>query len=985
MKVQLNKASSQYDYYNFEAFDPFSQLSSSNITPLDQCERQDLSTFMMNNPNGYPIPATIPGNKMTAFNIKFTKNAFIKYLKSRRFRNNFKTALAFTIASLFTFINPLARYFGDSNIFVPITLIYADMRFTVGGLINCFFFINVFLFGNCVCSALGTIITQNKPFFLCIYIFLYSVIVSIIYGKYQKLYGAYFIGAMLFYNSIMFSYQHNNLEYGYLLKSYFGFVIGGIIYFLMGILIYPYRAFGILRRQIANSLDNIGYLLTIVLTNLIKDPNEALTSETKESIRTQIMAVRFNFTVLLGLLKECRLEFDYNYFHYKDYKHLINTLTDLLGHLSSMASCIRIKSAKHEHVSFDEHIKFVDQTIPNFYNNEDTISGMKEMLNLTNNLKKYRENAQTVEQEKSYIHDIKDQIEEILKESCSMLIKLSYIFNQDPNKRKEEEDEVLFSDISANWEEIQAVQKKMVSNLFADNAVFNNDQLRNDLANVSNDTLEEVETGNFLMNFLFIFSLSRFLELLCEFQKQVKHLRKKGKLFHIPKWKKQPSKKLGSSGNVRLSSRDTLKEIKTMNRGESNYSSTYSILERKEAIYYSISGLIFRKIWEFGQLFKNPIIRFGLKVGIMNGLFSLFAFFDSTRDWYYNWHGQWTVITVFAVAAPTYAGELVNCIFRSFGTLLGGLIAVLSWEFSKGNPIVICIIGFILSFIMNHLKDHPIDSAKLGCVTSTTFVIVLFGQYGTKLLEPENMENIWLVGVKRVTMVLLGIFIALIIGRIIWPTLARIELRNSLATAMNYLGILYNDIMTNLMANTTNSHKHSLKVAIKIERNIQLLLIRQRVLLAMSRKEPRLRGPFEPDKYLSMIRSSQFILDLLRSTRVFVENFKNYNIPDVSYLYYTWDDSDCQDLITNITLCFYLYSAAIQLRKPLPCYLPNPENPNKRLNRKILVKLQTESNTDFCEFWIGYYAFSMCISEILGGLKLIEVSAISLYGQEFFI
>jgi len=61
------------------------------------------------------------------------------------------------------------------------------------------------------------------------------------------------------------------------------------------------------------------------------------------------------------------------------------------------------------------------------------------------------------------------------------------------------------------------------------------------------------------------------------------------------------------------------------------------------------------------------------------------------------------------VAAPTYAGELVNCIFRSFGTLLGGLIAVLSWEFSKGNPIVICIIGFILSFIMNHLKDHPIE------------------------------------------------------------------------------------------------------------------------------------------------------------------------------------------------------------------------------------------------------------------------------------
>lgn len=797
------------------------------------------------------------------------------------------------------------------------------------------------------------------------------------------MYGAYFIGAMLFFNSLMCSYEHNNLEYEYLLKSYFGFVIGGIIFFLMGIIVFPYRAFGILRRQIGNSLDNIGYLLTIVLTNLIKDPNEALTSEVKESIRTQIMAVRFNFTVLLGLLKECRLEFDYNYFHYKDYKHLINTLTDLLGHLSSMASCIRIKSAKNEPIFDENHVKFNDQQMDDYFNNQDTISNMKEILSLTNNLKEYRAHVQSLEQEKSYIHDIKGQIEEILKESCSMLIKLSYLYNQDPNERKKEDDESIFSDIVSNWEEIQAIQKTMVSNLFTNNGILNARKFQSDLANSPIDDITDIETSNFLMNFLFIFSLSRFVELLYDFQNQTKNLRKKGKLFHIPRWKKKPTK-IGSTGNLHVNTKETLNDIK-ISKADSNFSSTHSIFEKGEVFNYSIMDFICRKLWEFFQLFKNPIIRFGLKVGIMIVFFSQFAFFDSTRNWYYDWHGQWTIITVFAVVAPTYAGEVVNCIFRSIGTLLGGLIAVLSWEVSKGNPYILCIIGFILSFIMNHLKDHPIDSAKLGCVTSTTFVIVLFGQYGTNLLEPENLENIWLVGVKRVTMVLLGIFIALIIGRLIWPTLARTELRYSLATSMSYLGILYNQIMTNLMANTSKNQKYNLKVAIKIERSIQLLLIRQRVLLAMARKEPRFRGPFEPNKFLSMIRSSQFILDLLRSIRVFVENFKHYEIPDSSFLYYTWDDSDCQDLITNITLCFYLYSAAIQLHKPLPCYLPNPENPNKRLNRKILVKLRTETNNNLYEFWIGYYAFSMCISEILNGLKLIEISAVSLYGQENFL
>jgi len=242
-----------------------------------------------------------------------------------------------------------------------------------------------------------------------------------------------------------------------------------------------------------------------VLTNLIKDPSEGLTSEVKESIRTQIMAVRFNFTVLLGLLKECRLEFDYNYFHYKDYKHLINTLTDLLGHLSSMASCIRIKSAKHEHPpTSNEHVKYSNNPTEEYFSTQDTISGLKEMLSLTNCLKDFKANAQTVEQEKSYILDIKDQIEEILKESCSMLIKLSYIFNQDLNKRKEEEDESLFSDIWANWEEIQVVQKKMVHNLFANNTLFKNSNINNDLTSVSRDDLNNIETNDFLMNFLFM-------------------------------------------------------------------------------------------------------------------------------------------------------------------------------------------------------------------------------------------------------------------------------------------------------------------------------------------------------------------------------------------------------------------------------------------------------------------------------------------------
>lgn len=43
------------------------------------------------------------------------------------------------------------------------------------------------------------------------------------------------------------------------------------------------------------------------------------------------------------------------------------------------------------------------------------------------------------------------------------------------------------------------------------------------------------------------------------------------------------------------------------------------------------------------------------------------------------------------------------------GTLLGGLTAVLAWEIFGNNPYALCVCGFIFSFIMNHVKNNPIE------------------------------------------------------------------------------------------------------------------------------------------------------------------------------------------------------------------------------------------------------------------------------------
>lgn len=115
-----------------------------------------------------------------------------------------------------------------------------------------------------------------------------------------------------------------------------------------------------------------------------------------------------------------------------------------------------------------------------------------------------------------------------------------------------------------------------------------------------------------------------------------------------------------------------------------------------------------------------------------------------------------------------------------------------------------------------------------------------------------------------------GIFIAvttsLVIGRLVWPYLARHELRKTISGILQRLSILYSVLQGHV--DSTMEEFGSISADVRqFEGVIQSMIIDSEKLLDTSTLEPRLVAPLKIDLYKKTIRNVQHLLDHLSCLR----------------------------------------------------------------------------------------------------------------------
>ncbi|KAF9434043.1 hypothetical protein BGZ76_008657 [Entomortierella beljakovae] len=213
-------------------------------------------------------------------------------------------------------------------------------------------------------------------------------------------------------------------------------------------------------------------------------------------------------------------------------------------------------------------------------------------------------------------------------------------------------------------------------------------------------------------------------------------------------------------------------------------SSTATVKKRKRLRF---------RIWQFMQPFKTDEVKFGFKMAAGLTLCGLLTWLDLRSKFLVSDRGQWSMMTVLAVLTPTVGATLEIGIMRMIGTGVGVGWAVLTFITDPYNPYVICAMMIpivIVSVYIMLLTPHP----KLGLIMSLSFASISFSMYGR-----NTTDSVYEMAYKRAATVVIGLTIALILNSLLWPILARRQLRMEIAILIRRQGVMFADIISKLL------------------------------------------------------------------------------------------------------------------------------------------------------------------------------------------
>ncbi len=277
---------------------------------------------------------------------------------------------------------------------------------------------------------------------------------------------------------------------------------------------------------------------------------------------------------------------------------------------------------------------------------------------------------------------------------------------------------------------------------------------------------------------------------------------------------------------------------------------------------------------------------------------------------------------------PRVGGTFQDLFVRSFYAALGALWAGLAYAAGNGNPYVLAVFAALYMIPMLHRftqSSHP-RSGLIGCLS---FTVISLGAY-TNQARPSITTFAWTRGLAFV----IGVIAAALVNWILWPFIARHELRKSLSTMLLHSAILYRGVIAKYIYYTDPT---SAPTAADIARSEMLEgrlregFVRIRQLLELTRHEIRLRAPFDPLPYSALIDACERLFEHLVEVRQWSLYFQPlmHETQGKETMYALFEVR--RDAVAVILLNLYTLACALRSGRPVPRYLPSAAAARRRL------------------------------------------------------
>ena len=195
------------------------------------------------------------------------------------------------------------------------------------------------------------------------------------------------------------------------------------------------------------------------------------------------------------------------------------------------------------------------------------------------------------------------------------------------------------------------------------------------------------------------------------------------------------------------------------------------------------------RLWAILHRLQGFETRFALKVAITTSLLSVPAWLSQSRGWWNNNESWWAVVVVWVMSHPRVAGNFQDLVTRALLGVLGAIWGGLAYGAGKGNPYVMAAFAAIYMVPMMYRytqSSHP-RSGIVGCIS---FVVVSLSAKTADGL-PSVVQIAWTRGLAFA----IGVVAAVVVNWILWPFVARHELRKALSAMLVYSSIIYRGVV----------------------------------------------------------------------------------------------------------------------------------------------------------------------------------------------
>ena len=340
------------------------------------------------------------------------------------------------------------------------------------------------------------------------------------------------------------------------------------------------------------------------------------------------------------------------------------------------------------------------------------------------------------------------------------------------------------------------------------------------------------------------------------------------------------------------------------------------------------------QIWLLVHRLQNFESRFALKVTLLIGLISIPAWLPQSCEWWNTSECWWAVVTVWIMMHPRVGGNLQDLFMRVMCAASGGIWAGLAYAAGvaagRGLPYILALFTVLFMIPMLYRftqSSHP----RSGFIGSISYVVVSLELY-TNQGRPSIVEVAWTRGLAFVV----GTIAAVIVNWILWPFIARHELRKSLSLMLLHSAVLYRSVVAKYIYYAAGNEPGPEDVVRSemLEGRLREGFVRIRQLMELTRHEIRIRAPFDITHYSALIDASERFFERLvevRQSSLYFQPFQPTRQPGMTEKLF----GVRRDAVASILMNLYILAGALRANRPVPRYTPSSAEARKRLLDKM--------------------------------------------------